>query len=67
MSCLPLPNQPASTPVPSELVLLIDSFNEAPITSDQIAVWTKKDPVLSKVMQFIMLGWPESVVETILE
>ena len=61
MSRLPLPNQPASTPVPSELVLLIDSFNEAPITSDQIAVWTQKDPVLSKVMQFIMLGWPESV------
>ena len=56
-----MPDQPANTPVPSELVLLIDSLNETPITSNQIAAWTQKDPVLSKVMQFIMLGWPESV------
>ena len=61
MSRLPLPNQPSNTPVPSELVLLIENFNEAPITSDQIAGWTQKDPVLSRVMQHIMLGWPATV------
>ena len=56
MSHLPLPNQPSNTPVPSELVLLIENLNEAPITSDQIAEWTQKDPILSRVMQHIMLG-----------
>ena len=61
MSRLPLPNQPSNTPVPSELVLLIENLNEAPITSDQIAGWTQKDPTLSRVMQHIMLGWPATV------
>ena len=61
MSRLPLPNQPSNTPVPSELVLLIENLNEAPITSDQIAGWTQKDPILSRVMQHIMLGWPATV------
>ena len=53
----PLPHQPTRTPVPSKLVLLIKSFNEAPITSDQIAAWSKKDPTLSGVIQYIMLRW----------
>ena len=60
MSRLPLPNQPSSTPVPSELVLLIENLDQAPITANQIAAWTKKDPVLSKVMQYLMMGWPSA-------
>ena len=43
------------------VVLLIENLNEAPITSDQIAAWTRKGPTLSKVMQYIMLGWPSQV------
>ena len=53
MSCLPLPDKPASTPVPAKLV---EKLDEAPITSVQIANWTKKDPVLAKVLQYIPLG-----------
>ena len=56
MSLLPLPNQP-NTPVPSELVLLIENLDQASITANQIAAWTKNDPVLSKVMQYLMMGW----------
>jgi len=37
MSRLPLPEKPASTPVPAELALLIEKLDEAPITSVQIA------------------------------
>ena len=47
ISRLPLPNQPSSTPVPSEL---IENLDQASITANQIATWTKRDPVLSKVM-----------------
>jgi len=36
MSRLPLPDKPASTPVPAELVLMIEKLDEAPITSAQI-------------------------------
>ena len=61
MSRLPLPNQPTGTPVPAELVLIIESLDEAPVTASQIAAWTQKDTVLSTVMQYIMLGWPASV------
>jgi len=31
------------------------------MTSVQIANWTKKDPVLAKVLQYILLGWPSRV------
>ena len=55
MSRLPSSN----TPVPSELVLLIKNLNKAPITSDQIAGWTHKDPTLCNII--IMLGWPATV------
>jgi len=46
MSWLPLPEKPASTPVPVELALMIEKLDGAPITSVQIANWTKKDPDL---------------------
>ena len=60
MSRLPLPNQPSSTPVPPELVLLIENLDQAPITANQIAAWTKRDPVLSKVMQYLMIRCPSA-------
>jgi len=39
-------------------VLLIEKLDEGPV---QIANWTKQDPVLTKVLQFILLGWPSGV------
>ena len=57
---LPLPNQPSSTHFPSELVLLIESLDHAPITANRIAAWTKRDLVLSTVMQYLMIGWPSA-------
>ena len=50
ISRLPLPNQPTSTSVLAELVLLIESLDEAPVTAGQIAAWTQKDTVLPTVM-----------------
>jgi len=61
MSRLPLPDKPASTPIPTELVLMIEQSDDAPISSTQITSWTKTGPVLSKVLQYILLGWPNKV------
>ena len=47
------------TPVPTELVLMIEKLDEAPISAKQMANWTQRDVVLSRVLQFIMLGWPK--------
>ena len=59
MSWLPLLDKPKTTPVPAELVLMIEKLDEAPISAKQMAAWTQRDVVLSRVLQFIMLGWPK--------
>ena len=34
---------------------------DSPVTSDQIRSWTQRDPVLSKLLQYIQNGWPTTV------
>ena len=60
LSRLPLADLPASTPLPPELILLMESISNSPVTAGQISSWTKADPILSKVLQFIRLGWPDT-------
>ena len=45
--------------VPTEVVLLVEALEDAPMTYAQIQRWTKLDPLLSKVSQFILHGWQE--------
>ena len=59
MSRLPLPYTPANTPVPAELVLMVETLQDAPVTATEIAMWTRRDPLLSRVVRGIMEGWPE--------
>ena len=59
MSWLPLLDKPKTTPVPAELVLMIEKLDEAPISAKQMAAWTQRDVVLSRVLRFMMLGWPK--------
>ena len=56
LSRLPLPEQPKVTPVPSELILLLEQLQELPTTAQQIRAWTQRDPLLSRVLQFIQSG-----------
>ena len=58
LSRLPLPVEPATTETPPELVLLADHMSESPVTATQIRSWTRKDPELSLVVQFLQQGWP---------
>ena len=58
LSRLPLAEAPAQTQNPPELVMLMDHLNESPVTSEQISSWTRRDPVLSAVLQAVKQGWP---------
>ena len=57
-SRLPLLDTPTQPPVPGELFLLVNKLEDAPITATQIATWTRQDPLLSTVTQYIQHGWP---------
>ena len=50
---------------------VINVFNVAqvealPLTSQQIATATKKDPVLNQVFRYTQSGWPSEVAEVLL-
>ena len=61
LSRLPLCVEPASTEIPPELVLLIEHLNNSPVTADQVRSWTRRDPLLAPVVQFLQQGWPSQV------
>ena len=58
LSRLPLPNAPAEVPVEPELVLRLQHLDESPVTVNDIHKWTKRDPLLAQVLQFVEQGWP---------
>ena len=59
MSRLPLPEKPLETPLPAELVLLMEHLEESPVTATQIRMWTRRDPLLSRVSRYLHEGWPD--------
>ena len=61
LSRLPLPEAPSEVPVPAELVLLVEHLLDAPVKAQEIRTWTRRDPLLSRVKQFIQSGWPAAV------
>ena len=58
LSRLPLPNTTAEVPMEPELVLLLQHLGESPVTVNDIRKWTKHDPLLAQVLQFVEQGWP---------
>ena len=59
LSRLPVPTQgDESTSTPPDLVLLLEHKSESPVTEQYICKWTRRDPVLSEVLEFICIGWP---------
>ena len=43
-----------------ELILLVDHLADSPTTVNDIHSWTRHDPVLAQVLQFIEHGWPHN-------
>ena len=58
LSRLPLQETRSDTPNPPELVLLMNHLGESPVTARHIRVWTRRDPILSKVKDYVERGWP---------
>ncbi len=58
LSRLPLQETKANIPAPPELVLLSNHLNKSPVTARHISVWTRRDPIISKVKDYIEHGWP---------
>ena len=65
LSRLPLPEVPQKTTVPAELVLMVNELQDAPITAIQIAAWTRRDPLMARVLRYVLQGWPNRMEEDI--
>ena len=64
LSRLPLPDVHSDVPLPDDCVLLLQTLKQsATVTAKQIQTLTNTDPVLSKVCQFVLHGWPARVEE----
>ena len=58
LSRLPLPQEPATTVREPELVLLTEHLADSPVTASDIRRWTNIDKKLSRVLQYVLQGWP---------
>ena len=63
MSRLPLKQQPASVPVPEEVVLLMEQLQDSPTDVTAIRKATAHHPLLSRVLQFVQQGWLDQCEE----
>ena len=61
LSRLPLPNKNECIPIPAEWIDTLEFVDSTPITAKEISNWTKNDPILSKVLSYCHVGWPEKV------
>ena len=39
---------------------MVERLGDTPISAAQIATWTRRDPLLSRVLCYIREGWPDS-------
>ena len=62
-SRLPLPEEPAVSKQPPELVLLTEHLSDSPVTACQIRTCTSRDSSMAKTVQFVQQGWPSSCPE----
>ena len=62
-----MPETPSSTPVPGETVLLMELLETTPITADQVKDWTRRSPVLARILKFIKQEWPSKCSEVELQ
>ena len=58
LSRLPSPKQPNKVPDPQESILSVEFCDNTPITHKEIALETSHNPLLSKVVNYVLRGWP---------
>lgn len=63
LSRLPLPEHPTSVPLPAETIFLMEFLKSSPVTASHIRAWTRKDPLLARVLKYVKEGWPDVSAE----
>ncbi|CAC5366937.1 unnamed protein product [Mytilus coruscus] len=53
LSRLPL-NREGKTEVPAEMIMLMDHMDFTPVTAQQIKAWTRKDPILGQITNYVL-------------
>ena len=64
LSRLPLPNGNECIPIPAEWINTVEFMESTPVTAKEIAMWTKSDPVLTRVLDYCYNGWPDGTVDS---
>ena len=63
LSKLPLPETLENTPQPTEIIHMMEKIEKSPINARAINQWTARDPVLSKVLDYTIQGWPKKKIK----
>ena len=63
LSRLPLPDYPKTVPILGDILQLTEQLSLSPVTSKNIQVLMKKGRVLTKVLNFVLHGWPHTKVD----
>ena len=63
LSRLPQLYTPFITPTPPEVIILLEQMFESPVTVTQIRSRTRRDPILSYIVHFILSGWTSDIKE----
>ena len=61
ISCVPLPEFPATTPVPAEKIASLEYVSSIPFRAAKIKQQTDQNPILCKVKRFTQQGLPEQL------
>ena len=59
MSRLPLDDD---EPVSAEITILLNDLVRAPVTAQEVQLHSRRDPIISRVIDFVMNGWPQDHV-----
>ena len=66
LGSLPFPDAPAIVPVLPDTFLLLESMQLSPVTVCHIKQWTATDPIMSRVLRYVLQGWPATTDEELL-
>lgn len=64
LSRLPVADMPGKVPIPQE-INHVTQYVDSMLSVTQIRLWTKNDPVLSHVVDYVMSGWPNELSQSI--
>ena len=63
LSRLPDPSKPKNIPVPQEIVMLLNYLDAGPLKIKQISQASRNDPVISRVIKYVLTAWPKHVTD----